>query len=62
MSHDSGFRWGGRDYAYRQKPIRGSRSRSLRQRKFEERLAQRFHDHERKEAQQPFIKDKSTEA
>ena len=60
MSHDSGFRWGGRDYAYRQKA--GTTRRNLRQRKFEEQLARRFHDHERKEAEQPFIKDKNTGA
>jgi hypothetical protein len=45
MSHESGFRRGGQDFG--QKPGPGRRGKRRGNRTFEERMAKRFHDHER---------------
>ena len=50
MSHDSGFRRGGQDFTHAQDGNR--REVNKRSRKYEERMAKRFHDQER-EASQP---------
>lgn len=58
MSHDSGFRRGGQDFTRRQNPATQYRGKSSR--RFEQRLEQRFHDHE-KEAQTPHNEDTAPE-
>ncbi len=46
MSHESGFRHGGHGFAFRRPPA--PYPRKVGSRKFEEHLAQRFHEHERR--------------
>ena len=45
MSHQSGFRRGGRDFTHREDPRTAPKGRGSR--RFDQRLEQRFHDHER---------------
>lgn len=51
MSHQSGFRRGGRDFSRRDNPksARGGRG----SRHFDQQLEQRFHEHEREATTQP---------
>ena len=51
MSHDSGFRRGGRDVARGGSSQRNRGGRSAR--KYEERMNKRFHEHERSESKKP---------
>ncbi len=51
MSHDSGFRRGGRDVARGGSSQRNRGGRSAR--KYEERMNKRFHEHERSEPKKP---------
>jgi len=60
MSHDSGFRRGGHDFSHRTNPRSKSRDRGSRQ--FEQRMAQRFHEHEREVTAQPPSEKEEPEA
>lgn len=51
MSHQSGFRRGGRDFSRRENPTSTRKGRGSRQ--FDQRLEQRFHEHERDATSQP---------
>jgi hypothetical protein len=55
VSHDSGFRRGGRDLTNRQNPRFAARGRGSR--RFEERMEKRFHEHERRTATPPSAED-----
>lgn len=50
VSHDSGFRRGGQDFAHRQNPKSQRRKKS--NRRFEQRMEQRFHEHEKEAVDQ----------
>ena len=60
MSHQSGFRRGGRDFSHRENPRSARRGRGSRQ--FDKQLEQRFHEHEREAAAPPPKKDETPES
>jgi len=51
VSHQSGFRRGGRDFSHREDPRSTPKGRGSR--KFDQRMDQRFHEHERTAGAQP---------
>lgn len=51
MSHDSGFRRGGRDLTYKQE--RRTLSKNRASQRYEKKLTERFRDHESKIDEQP---------
>lgn len=59
MSHQSGFRRGGRDFSRRENPTSARRGRDSRQ--FDQQLEQRFHEHEREATTQPSTEEVTPE-